>query len=69
MFRSRPGRPLLVTTLVLFGVALALPYVPHMQAIGFVPLPPSLFAALVVITCGYVLVAELAKRSFYRHAD
>jgi Mg2+-importing ATPase len=65
-YRSRPGRLLLVSTIVLTGVALSIPYLPHMDALGFAPLPPLLLLALVGVTAAYVLAAEMTKHWFYR---
>ncbi len=39
-YRSRPGRFLLASTIALVGVALLLPSLPGVSALGFVPLPP-----------------------------
>jgi len=65
-YRSRPGRVLWVSTLVLSVVALAIPYLPGIEALGFVPLPIPLLAVLLGITALYVVAAELLKRWFYR---
>jgi Mg2+-importing ATPase len=66
LHRSRPGRVLLATTLALVPVTLAIPYLPVAGALGFVPLPASLLAALLAVTVAYVAAAELLKR--YRAA-
>jgi Mg2+-importing ATPase len=65
-FRSRPGGFLLASTLVLIAVAFAIPYLPHVALLGFVPLPPRVLVLLVGITSLYVLATELLKRRFYR---
>jgi Mg2+-importing ATPase len=65
-FKSRASSPLLGATLAVMLAALLLPYAPFAPAFGFVPLPASFLAALVVITACYVAAAELAKRVFYR---
>jgi P-type Mg2+ transporter len=65
-FRSRPGRLLLVSTLVLIVVAVLIPYLPHVALLGFVPLPIPLLVALAGITALYVLATELLKVWFYR---
>jgi Mg2+-importing ATPase len=61
-FRSRPGKTLLVSTLMLIPVAFAIPFLPLADAFGFVPLPWSVIAAISAITILYVAVTELAKR-------
>lgn len=65
-FQSRPGKVLLVSTIVLIPVTLAVPYLPHIGVLGFVAVPASLLAALAGVTALYVLATELMKRWFYR---
>ena len=67
-YRSRPGTVLLVSTLVLIVVAFAVPYLPYVQVLGFVPAPAGLLAALAGIAAIYVASAELMKAWFYRRA-
>ena len=67
--RSRPGRVLLYSTLALIVVTLAMPYLPFVRVLGFVPLPAALMVVLAVTTAVYVLAAELTKSWFYRHGD
>jgi Mg2+-importing ATPase len=64
-FRSRPGTLLLVSTLIVTGVTLALPYVPFNFLFGFIPLPAPLLLTMVGLTALYVLVTEIAKKAFY----
>ncbi len=64
-FRSRPSTLLLVSTLIVIGVALALPYVPFADVFGFIPLPAPLMLAVLGLTALYVLATELAKKFFY----
>jgi Mg2+-importing ATPase len=68
-FRSRPGRLLLWSTLVLIAVALAIPYLPLMHFLGFVPLPVVVLVTLCAITILYVFTTEVAKGSLFRWAD
>ncbi len=67
-FRSRPGRVLLVSTLILIPVTFAIPYLPYAALLGFVPLPALWLVAIAAITALYVLAAEWMKGWFYRHA-
>lgn len=67
-YRSRPGSLLVVSTVALVMLALAIPYLPGVDLLGFTPLPASLLLALVAITVLYVAAAELAKRRFYHGA-
>jgi len=66
LHRSRPGRLLLVSTMILIPLTFAIPFVPHAALLGFVPLPPGLMAALVGVTVLYVAAAELLKRRVFR---
>lgn len=67
-FRSRPGSTLLYSTLALIAVTLAIPYLPFVGILGFVPLPAMVAIALALITVAYVIAAELTKSWFYRGA-
>ena len=67
-YRSRPGHMLLVSTAILMPLALALPYLPFMRLVDFVPLPAPLVATICGITVAYVMATEVAKRRFYRSA-
>ncbi|MEY3173761.1 MAG: magnesium-translocating P-type ATPase, partial [Planctomycetota bacterium] len=65
-YRSRPGRWLTVTTLLVAVVAVLLPYLPVSSQFGFVRLPPGLLVALLLLTLAYVIVVELTKMWFFR---
>lgn len=66
-WRSRPSPLLLGATLAVGMLALALPWSgPAAALFGFVPLPPSLTAAMLAIVLAYVAVTELTKRWFAR---
>jgi P-type Mg2+ transporter len=64
-WRSRPGKLLSVTTLVVASVAVFLPYTPIAPLFGFVPLPPLYLAVLLAITVAYLLASDATKRWFY----
>lgn len=66
IFRSRPGKLLLRSTMVLIPLAFAIPYLPHVSLVGFVPLPVGLLAVMAAITALYVLATEGMKVWFYR---
>ncbi|HLO16166.1 MAG TPA: magnesium-translocating P-type ATPase [Anaerolineales bacterium] len=68
-FRSRPGKLLLVSTLIIVAITLILPYVPFNFLFGFIPLPASLMLTMLGLTALYVLVTELAKRYFYSRLE
>jgi P-type Mg2+ transporter len=64
-FRSRPGRLLLISTLIVIGITLVLPYVRINFLFGFVPLPAPLMFTMLGLVVFYVLVTEIAKKLFY----
>jgi len=65
-YQSRPGRLLLVSTLLVAGTTIFLPYVPLGALFGFVPLPPLFVLLLLGITAGYLVASELVKGWFFR---
>jgi len=66
-FRSRPSRPLLLSTLAVVAIGFALPFSPLAHALGFTSLPAGLIAVILAIIPTYLLVLELGKRIFYKH--
>ncbi|HVO70831.1 MAG TPA: magnesium-translocating P-type ATPase [Aggregatilineaceae bacterium] len=66
-FRSKPGTLLWVSSLGVAVIALIIPYLPFSAALGFVPLPLSVMALLLLITALYVVATEVAKYFFYQH--
>ena len=69
LFRSRPGSLLLWSTVGVVVLTLALPYLPVAGWLGFVPLPPSILGAIILITVLYTIAAEVTKSHFYRSAE
>jgi len=67
-YRSRPGRWLLVSTLLVALLTLALPYLPVNYLFDFTPLPLPVLLVLLLITALYVAASEIAKKFFYAHA-
>lgn len=65
-YRSRPGRLLLVSTLLVAGTTVFLPYTPLGALFGFVPLPPVFVLLLFGITGGYLVASEMVKGWFFR---
>ncbi len=66
-YRSRPGLPLMLATLIVAGAAMALPYVgPVARAFSFTPLPPGVMALLLLIVVAYLLANEFTKLWYYR---
>jgi Mg2+-importing ATPase len=67
LFKSKPGRWLWFSMLLVGLATLILPYLPGVGPIfGFVPLPPLMMVFLLTITCLYVAANEIAKKIFYR---
>jgi Mg2+-importing ATPase len=64
-WRSRPGNLLLISTVIVIGVALVLPYLPFRAIFGFVPLPAPLLLGMIGLTMAYVVAVEVAKKVFY----
>ena len=64
--RSRPSRPLTMTTLGVVAIGVALPFTPLARLLGFVPLPPLFFAFLAAVTATYLVIVELVKRRLFR---
>ena len=65
-FKSRPGRYLLIATLIVAGVTAVLPYSPLNGLLGFIPLSLPVLLVLGAITTLYVTSSELAKKFFYQ---
>ena len=65
-FKSKPGKPLLIATLIIAVLAVIFPYTPLGGYFGFVPLPPGFLVAMAVIVALYMITAEVAKSIFYR---
>jgi len=66
-FKSKPGKYLLITTLLIIAFTFLLPLLPLAKVFNFVPLPPLFNLAVVLIVIGYVTMAEFAKKLFYKH--
>jgi Mg2+-importing ATPase len=69
LLASNPGRLLLIATAAVFAAAMALPYTPVSDLLGFTPLPLSFLLMLGAITILYVVISEATKRLFYRMID
>jgi Mg2+-importing ATPase len=65
-FKSRPGKYLLISTLLILGVTLIFPFTPLGHLFGFNPLPMSFLLLLGIIVILYIIGAEMAKKLFYR---
>jgi len=65
-FRSRPSRPLAITTFTCVAIGAYLPFSPAAHALGFTPLPAAFFGFLVGMIITYLILIEVGKRVFYR---
>lgn len=65
-FKSKPGKYLLITTLLTAAVTLLFPFTPFAGPFGFKPLPISVIIIIAAIIGIYVITAELIKRIFYK---
>jgi len=66
MLHSRPGKYLLMATLLVVAATFILPYTPLDQLLGFSKLPISFILIIIAIVIVYIFSAEFAKRVFYR---
>ncbi|HEX8731367.1 MAG TPA: magnesium-translocating P-type ATPase [Ktedonobacterales bacterium] len=65
-FKSRPSRPLVVTTLAIVALAMALPFTPLAAPLGFTPLPFALLALIAAMTVVYLALVNVLKRPLMR---
>lgn len=65
-FKSKPGKYLLATTLLIAVITLCFPWTPFAAPFGFKPLPFSVILLIAAIIGLYILTAETIKRIFYK---
>lgn len=65
-FKSKPGKYLLLATLMIVGATLIFPFTPLAGIFGFRPLPVLFLFVLGGIVVLYIFAAEMMKRVFYR---
>jgi Mg2+-importing ATPase len=63
--QDRPHAALVASSLSAFAIAVALPYLPFGQWLGFVPLPTEVMGALALITIAYLIAVYAVKRWFF----
>jgi Mg2+-importing ATPase len=68
-FRSKPGKYLLIATLLIVVVTILFPFTPLAELLGFQPLPMTILLVIGMIVVLYILAAEMAKRSFYKRVN
>jgi Mg2+-importing ATPase len=64
-FKSRPGKYLLIATLLIIAATFVLPLTPLGEVFGFQPLPLWFLLVIVAIVLLYIVGAEITKRVFY----
>jgi Mg2+-importing ATPase len=65
-FRSKPGKYLLIATLLIGGLTLCIPFTSFAAPFGFKPLPISVVLIIGAIVGLYILAAETIKIFFYK---
>ena len=68
-FKSRPSRPLLITTLLVVAVGALLPFTGLAYPLGFVPLTGTFYAFVAAATLLYLVSVQLAKGVLWRRAE
>jgi Mg2+-importing ATPase len=58
-----------MATVVVFVIALALPYTALGTLLGFTPIPVSFLLVLAIITSSYLVASEVTKKFFYRETE
>ncbi len=66
-YKSRPGKFLVLSSVVMVILALALPYTPVGQLFQFARLPAEFYLFLLGFTAAYLFTVELMKSLFYKH--
>lgn len=61
-FKSRPSRPLLLTTLFIAALGVVLPFTPIAPAMGFTHPPGIYYVFLIAATLAYLGLVEIGKR-------
>ena len=65
-FKSKPGKYLLILSILGLLGTLYLPYAPFGQDIGLVPLSFNNLLAILFIVLGYIITADLLKKWFFK---
>jgi len=68
-FRSKPGKYLLMATLLVVVVTILFPITPLAGLLGFQPLPSTILLVIGIIVVFYIIAAEIVKRSFYKRVN
>jgi len=68
-FKSKPGKYLLIATLLIVFVTILFPFTPLAGLLGFQPLPMTILLVIGMIVVLYIIAAEITKRSFYKRVN
>ena len=68
-FRSKPGKYLLMATLLVVVVTILFPFTPLAELLGFQPLPMTILLVIGMIVVLYMIAAEIAKSVFYKRVN
>jgi P-type Mg2+ transporter len=66
-FKSVPGKYLLVTTLLIVGATVILPFTFLGRLFGFGSIPIPIVIVMIAIVVLYLITGEVVKRIFYKH--
>ena len=66
-YKSKPGKLLFITTILMVAFVLLLPMLPASNLLGFVAVSPSLYTAMLLIVLLYLISAEVCKKYFFAH--
>jgi P-type Mg2+ transporter len=66
IFKSRPGKYLLISVIIIILLTLLLPYSPIAKIMGFTPLSFYYLMMVVLVVISYLICTELLKKIFYK---
>jgi Mg2+-importing ATPase len=66
-YKSKPGKYLFITTILMVAFVLLLPVLPIATILGFAPVGPGLYIAMLSIVLLYLISAEVCKKYFFRY--
>jgi Mg2+-importing ATPase len=67
--RTKPGKYLLMATLLVVVVTILFPITPFAGLLGFHPLPITILLVIGIIVVFYIITAEMAKRFFCKRVN
>ncbi len=66
LWRSKPGKGLIILTLVAFTITIGLPLSPFASALGFVVPPEKLLFVITSIVLSYIITADILNLVFFK---